>query len=146
MLLNVPRVLSPELLMALDQMGHTDEIVIADSNFPGLTMARDSAWGEPIYLKGAGVPEVLDAVLTMIPLDYLEEKSVIGVLAPADQGPMAIHEAFPKVLEAHGYGPERLGWVTKPEFYARAKQACCVVVTGEAARFANIIVRKGVVR
>ncbi|HML46728.1 MAG TPA: RbsD/FucU family protein [Clostridia bacterium] len=146
MLLNVPKILSPELLTALDQMGHTDEIVLSDGNFPALTMSQGSAWGKPIYMKGVGVPELLDAVLTMIPLDYLAKESVIGMLAPADQGEQPIHQEFPKVLEKHGYGADRLGMLPKPDFYGRAKNACCVVVTGEGARFANIIVRKGVVR
>lgn len=146
MLLNVPSVLSPELLMALDMMGHGDEIVIADSNYPALRMARECTVKEPIYVKGAGVPEVLDAVLTMIPLDYLEQESVIGVKAPPERGPQPIHAEYPKVLAKHGYGAERLGMVSKADFYARAKDAFCVVVTGESATFANMIVRKGVVK
>ena len=146
MLLNIPRIITPDLLLALYKMGHTDEIVIADSNFPGATMAKGSVIGEPMYLNGAGVPEVLDAVLQLIPLDYAEQQSVIGVLAPPEQGPMPIHDEFPKVLAKHGYGADRIGWVTKPQFYERARKAAYVVVTGEQARFANIIVRKGVVK
>ena len=145
MLLNIPRIITPDLLLALYQMGHTDEIVIADSNFPGSTIAKDSVWGKPMYLNGAGVPDVLDAVLTLIPLDYAAQLSVIGVTAPPEQSPIPVHAEFPKVLAKHGYGADRIGWVTKPEFYERARKAAFVVITGEQARFANIIVRKGVV-
>ena len=145
MLLNVPRILTPELLMALDMMGHGDEIVIADSNFPALTMARGTAYGSPLYVKGSGVVDILDAVLTMIPLDYLVKESVIGVFAPPERGPIPIHDEFPGVLLRHGYEAERLKMISKADFYARAKDAALVVVTGEASKFANLIVRKGVV-
>ena len=145
MLLNVPRILTPELLMVLDMLGHGDEIVIADSNYPALTMSRDTAYGKPVYVKGSGVVDMLDAVLTMIPLDYLVNESVIGVFAPPERGPIPIHAEFPKVLEKHGYPAERLKMISKADFYARAKNAAVVVVTGEASKFANMIVRKGVV-
>lgn len=145
MLLNVPRILTPELLMALDMMGHGDEIVIADSNFPALTMARGTAYGSPLYVKGSGVVDMLDAVLTMIPLDYLVKESVIGVFAPPERGPIPIHDEFPGVLLRHGYEAERLKMISKADFYARAKDAAVVVVTGEAFKFANLIVRKGVI-
>lgn len=145
MLLNVPRILTPELLMALDMMGHGDEIVIADSNFPALTMARGTAYGSPLYVKGSGAVDMLDAVLTMIPLDYLVKESVIGVFAPPERGPIPIHDEFPGVLLRHGYEAERLKMISKADFYARAKDAALVVVTGEASKFANLIVRKGVV-
>lgn len=145
MLLNVPRILTPELLMALDMMGHGDEIVIADSNFPALTMARDTAYGKPLYVKGSGVVDMLDAVLTMIPLDYLVNESLIGVFAPPERGPIPIHKEFPEVLVRHGYAADRLKMISKADFYARAKNAALVVVTGEASKFANLIVRKGVI-
>lgn len=145
MLLNVPRILTPELLMALDMMGHGDEIVIADSNFPALTMARGTAYGSPLYVKGSGVVDMLDAVLTMIPLDYLVKESVIGVFAPPECGPIPIHDEFPGVLLRHGYEAERLKMISKADFYVRAKDAAVVVVTGEASKFANLIVRKGVI-
>lgn len=145
MLLNVPRILTPELLMALDMMGHGDEILIADSNFPALTMARDTVYGKPLYVKGSGVVDMLDAVLTMIPLDYLVNESVIGVFAPPERGSIPIHDEFPEVMRRHGYAADRLKMVSKADFYARAENAALVIVTGEASKFANLIVRKGVI-
>lgn len=145
MLLNVPRILTPELLMALDMMGHGDEIVIADSNFPALSMARDTVYGKPLYVKGSGVVDMLDAVLAMIPLDYLVNESVIGVSAPPERGSIPIHDEFPEVMRRHGYAADRLKMVSKADFYARAKNAALVIVTGEASKFANLIVRKGVI-
>ena len=145
MLLNVPRILTPELLMALDMMGHGDEILIADSNFPALTMARDTVYGKPLYVKGSGVVDMLDSVLTMIPLDYLVNESVIGVFAPPERGSIPIHDEFPEVMRRHGYAADRLKMVSKADFYARAENAALVIVTGEASKFANLIVRKGVI-
>jgi L-fucose mutarotase len=108
MLLNIPRVLTPELLSVLDVMGHGDEIVIADGNFPAPKMAKETAYGKPIFVKGSTVPEMLDAILTMIPLDYLVRESIIGVAAPADQGRMPIYGEFPKVMEKHSFERDRL--------------------------------------
>lgn len=146
MLLTIPRVIPPEFLHALNLMGHTDEVVIADSNFPGLAIARHTAWQTPIFAPGVGVPEMLDAVLRLIPLDYAMKQSLIGMLAPPDQGKQPIHDRFGEALRARGYTGEELLMLPKPDFYERARHAFCVLVTGEQARFANIIVRKGVIK
>lgn len=146
MLLTTPRIIPPAFLHALDLMGHTDEVVIADSNFPGHAMARHTVWQTPIFAPGVGVPEMLDAVLGLIPLDYALKQSLIGMLAPPDLGPQPIQGRFTDVLRSRGYTGEELLMLPKPDFYQRARQAFCVLVTGETARFANIIVRKGVIK
>ena len=81
MLLTIPRIIPPDFLHALNLMGHTDEVVIADSNFPGHAIARHTAWQVPIFAPGVGVPEMLSAVLQLIPLDYAMKQSLIGMLA-----------------------------------------------------------------
>lgn len=146
MLLTIPRILPPDFLHALNLMGHTDEVVIADSNFPGHAIARHTAWQMPIFAPGVTVPEMLSAVLSLIPLDYAMKQSLIGMLAPPEQGPQPIHQRFTEVLRERGYTGEELLMLPKPEFYDRARKAFCVLVTGEQARFANIIVRKGVIK
>lgn len=146
MLLTIPRIIPPDFLHALNLMGHTDEVVIADSNFPGHAIARHTAWQVPIFAPGVGVPEMLSAVLQLIPLDYAMKQSLIGMLAPPEQGPQPIHDRFGQVLKDSGYAGDELLMLPKPEFYERAHKAFCVLVTGEQARFANIIVRKGVIK
>lgn len=146
MLLTIPRILPPDALHALNLMGHTDEIVIADSNFPGYAIARHTAWQVPIFAPGTGVLDMLSAVLSLIPLDYAMKQSLIGMLAPPEQGPQPIHQQFKDVLHNNSYTGEELLMLPKPEFYERARRAFCVLVTGEQARFANIIVRKGVIK
>ncbi len=146
MLLTTPRILPPDALHALNLMGHTDEIFIADSNFPGHAIARHTAWQVPIFAPGAGVPEMLNAILSLIPLDYAMKQSLIGMLAPPEQGEQPIHREFGHVLRNSGYTGDELLMLPKPEFYERARHAFCVLVTGEQARFANIIVRKGVIK
>ena len=100
----------------------------------------------PIFAPGVGVPEMLSAVLQLIPLDYAMKQSLIGMLAPPEQGPQPIHDRFGQVLKDSGYAGDELLMLPKPEFYERARKAFCVLVTGEQARFANIIVRKGVIK
>ena len=145
MLLNIPAIIPPELLMALDKMGHTDEIVIADCNYPALSMSRECTIKEPIYVKGATVPQMMDAVLSLIPLDYREQKSFIGVKPLDSNEQYPVHDEYPVVLSKHGYGEDRIQFLSKPEFYSRAEHAFCVVVTGEKSKFANVIIRKGIV-
>ena len=73
MLKNIPKILSPELLKALCEMGHSDRICIADGNFPAETMGKDTL---VIRMDGHGIPEILDAVLSVLPLDTYVEKPV----------------------------------------------------------------------
>ena len=73
MLKGIPPILSPELLCALDQMGHGDELVIADGNFPSHSVGKNSI---VIRADGHGVPEILDAIFTLLPLDTYTEKPV----------------------------------------------------------------------
>ena len=89
MLKGIPKILSPELLMVLAEMGHSDRIVIADGNFPAESMGKDSI---VIRCDGHGVPEILDAILQVFPLDTYVEKPVnLMQLMPGDVGLSLIH-------------------------------------------------------
>ena len=88
MLKNIPAVLSPELLKILMEMGHGDELVIGDGNFPAASNAR-----RLVRLDGHGVPEILDAILTLFPLDtYVEAPVALMAVTPGDPTVPAIWE------------------------------------------------------
>ena len=142
MLIGIPRILSPNLMAVMMEMGHGDELVIADMNFPACSIAR-AAGGQVIRADGACAAEMLDAILTLMPLDYAVQSPVAGMIKP--DGPAPIHDEFRKVLAQRGYGPEKMEFMSKADFYARAGRTYAVVATGESARFANLIIKKGVI-
>ncbi|MBQ8514412.1 MAG: L-fucose mutarotase [Ruminococcus sp.] len=141
MLKHIPSILSPELLKILMEMGHGDEIVIADGNFPGAAIAQ-----RLVRLDGHGVPEILEAVMKFFPLDSYTEKPValMGVV-PGDPVVPTIWDIYKEIITAQE--PERckIEFVERFDFYERAKKAYAVVATGETAIYANIILKKGVV-
>ena len=151
MLKGIPTILSPELLMVLDEMGHTDELVIADGNFPGSTMCD-----YVIRADGLGVPEVLDAILTVFPLDtYPNSKGeedapcTLMALEPDDVGKVAtpIWDEYKKIVAKYDErGEKAFKEINKWKFYDQTKERAKVVIqTTETAIYANIILRKGVV-
>ncbi len=143
MLKNIPPILSPQLLKTLAEMGHGDEIVIADGNFPAESMGKDSI---VIRLDGHGVPEILDAVLTLIPLDRYSDKPVaLMQLTGNDTAIPPIWTTYSEILEKHEKGNCEIDMTERFDFYERAKNAYAIVATGETAIYANILLKKGVV-
>lgn len=141
MLKNIPSILSPELLKILMEMGHGDEIVIADGNFPGASIAQ-----KLVRLDGHGVPPVLEAILKLLPLDiYVEKPAALMQLVPGDDVETPIWEEYRKIIKASGEKFDNFENVERFAFYERAKKAYAVVMTGESALYANIILKKGVV-
>ena len=144
MLKGVPAILSPQLLKVLCEMGHGDEIVIADGNFPAESMGKDAV---VIRADGHGVPEILDAVLKMIPLDqYVERPAALMEVVPGDPCVPVIWEQYRALLEDNGEDPARIEMMERFAFYERAKKAYAIVATGETAVYANILLKKGVVK
>lgn len=143
MLKGVPRILSPELLKVLAEMGHGDEIAIADGNFPAESMGKDAI---VIRADGHGVPEILDAVLQMIPLDqYVEQPAALMEVVPGDPCIPVIWDDFRRLLEKNGEDPSAIEMMERYSFYERAQKAYAIVSTGETAIYANILLKKGVV-
>ncbi|MBS7299216.1 MAG: L-fucose mutarotase [Eubacteriales bacterium] len=140
MLKGVPSVLSPELLKILMEMGHGDEIVISDGNFPGASMAQ-----RLVRADGHGVPEILDAVLKLMPLDkYVEKPVALMEVVKGDNVVPVIWDEFKEIIGK--YEPDtKIEHMERFAFYERAKKAYAVVNTGEQAIYANIILKKGVV-
>ena len=144
MLKGISPMLSPELLKVLCEMGHGDSIVIADGNFPAQSMGKN---GIVIRMDGHGVPEILEAILQVFPLDqYVDQPVSLMERVPGDNADVSIWKTYDKLIEAAE--PRGTGVIQKLErfaFYERAKKAYCVVMTGETALYANIILKKGVV-
>ncbi|MGN1135871.1 MAG: L-fucose mutarotase [Oscillospiraceae bacterium] len=142
MLKNIPKILSPELIKTLMEMGHGDEIVIADGNFPAETIGK-----RVIRCDGHGVTELLDAIMQLFPLDTYTEKPVMLMeVVPGDPVVPTIWDDYKAVINK--YEPEncKIEMIERFAFYERAKTAYAVVATGEEAIYANIILKKGVVK
>ncbi len=144
MLKNVPAILSPELLKVLCEMGHGDEIILADGNFPAESVGKDAI---VIRADGHGVNELLDAVLRMIPLDQYSENPVgLMEVVPGDPCVPAIWDDYRKTIQDNGENPNSIEMIERFAFYERAKKAYAIVATGETAIYANILLKKGVVQ
>ncbi len=145
MLKGIPAVLSPELLKVLCEMGHGDEIVIADGNFPTESVGKNA---KVVRLDGHGVPEILDAVLQLIPLDpYVEKPVALMEVTPGDDCPTPeIWATYEAILNKHEPANHEIDYTERFAFYERAKKAYCIVATGEGAIYANILLKKGVVK
>lgn len=140
MLKGIPKIVSPSLLKILCEMGHGDEIVVADGNFPCESMGT-----RVVRADGLGGEEVLQAILALIPLDtYAEENFILMQTVLGDERP-AIWDSYKKIADANDKNV-RLGMEERFAFYEHAKKAYAIVATGEEKVYANIILKKGVVR
>ena len=145
MLKGIPSILSPELLKALCEMGHGDELVIADGNFPCHSVGKNSI---VIRLDGHGTTEVLDAVLQVLPLDTYSEKPVaLMEVVPGDTCPTpVIWKDYDEVLHRHEPDHCDIEMMERFAFYERAKKSYLIIATGETAIYANVLLKKGVVK
>lgn len=146
MLKGIPKILSPQLLKALCEMGHSDRLVIADGNFPAESMGKDAI---VIRMDGHGIPEILDAILEVFPLDTYTDKPVnLMELMPRDVGKIAtpIWDEYKNIIAKHDdRGADAVGNIERFAFYEEAKQVYCIIATGESAVYANIMLQKGIV-
>ena len=143
MLKGISKIVSPELIKTLCEMGHGDEIVIADGNFPAETFGK-----RVIRADGIGGAEMLKAVLSLIPLDtYSDPNMILMRLMDCDKGKInpVIWNEYEKIATAEDV-KVKIGNIDRFEFYDRAKTAYAVIATGEEAVYANIILKKGVVK
>ena len=146
MLKGIPSILSPELLKVLCEMGHSDRLVIADGNFPSESMGKNAI---VIRMDGHGVPEILDAILQVFPLDTYVEKPVnLMELMPGDVGKVEtpIWDTYKEIVAKYDdRGADAVGNIERFAFYDEAKEVYCVIATGETAIYANVMLQKGVV-
>ena len=144
MLKGIPAILSPELLKVVCEMGHGDELVIADGNFPAESIGKNAI---VIRADGHGVPEMLDAILQLIPLDqYVDQPAALMKVVPGDPVVPVIWDEYRALLKKHGEDPDKVEMMERFAFYDRAKNAYAVIATGETAIYANVLLKKGVVK
>ena len=143
MLKGIPPILSPELLKVLCEMGHTDELTIGDGNFPGHTYGK-----KVIRMDGHGVPEILDAILQVFPLDrYVDKPVTLMSVVKGDNATTPIWDKYKDIVAKYDdRGSDCFEEIDKWDFYEKTRtNSTVVIMTGETAIYANIILKKGVV-
>ena len=141
MLKNISPLRTPELLKILCEMGHGDEIVLADGNFPAASHNN-----RVVRLDAHGGVEVLKAIMSVFPLDtYAEANAVLMEVVPGDKVETPIWAEYEDLLKNAEGDAVRMGHIERFAFYERAKKAYAVIATGEGALYANLILKKGVI-
>lgn len=144
MLRGIPKILSPELLKVLCEMGHSDRLVIGDGNFPSESVGKDSI---VIRMDGHGTCEILEAILQLFPLDtYVEQPVKLMQVLPGDPVETPIWDSYKEIVgKADERGDRAIGQIERFAFYEEARSAYAVIATGESALYANVMLQKGVV-
>lgn len=141
MLKNIPKIISPELMKVMMEMGHSDVLIIADANYPAAAHAK-----RLIRLEGVEVPELLEAILPFFPLDnFIEHPVRLMENLPTEPVP-EIWDVYDSILRKHdadrAFGEFKL--IDRLPFYEESEKAYLIVQTGTTARYANIVLQKGV--
>jgi L-fucose mutarotase len=131
-------------LKILDEMGHGDQLVIADGNFPAESIGKNA---HVVRLDGLGGLEVLTAILQLVPLDQYDETPIrLMEVVPGDPVKTPIWDEYKaEIRKNDNRGDAVVGLLERFAFYDAARQAYCVIATGESAQYANILLRKGVI-
>lgn len=139
MLKGISPLIPPELLKILAEMGHGDEIVLGDANFPAAAMGK-----RVVRCDGIGVTALLDAILCLLPLDtFVEEPIALMAVTPGTKEP-PIWREIRAVLDRQAPGTQ-IAFCERFAYYERSKNAFAIVQTGETALYANVILKKGVI-
>ena len=132
MLRNIPKIIPPELVKTMMEMGHSDVLIIADANFPGTAHAK-----KIIRMDGIMIPELLEAVLQLFPLDnFIENPVRLMRNLPT--------EPVPEIWETYRELLKNFEFIDRLPFYKTAEEAFVIVQTGDESRYGNIILQKGV--
>jgi len=141
MLKGIPAILSPDLMKLMMEMGHGDEIVIGDANFPAVACAQ-----RLVRCDGHAAADVLGAMLQFLPLDYaVERPAAVMALLPGDSRP-PVWDTYRQIIARHEPHFTDFEYVERFEFYERTKRAFAVVATGDQSFKANLLLKKGVYR
>ena len=140
MLIGISPVIGPELLDTLYRMGHGDEIVLADAHFPGETVGK-----KVLRLDGLRIPALLDGILPLFALDNYVD-SPLFMMAPVEGDTLdpQVEASFRAVVDRHWPQTPAIKRIERFAFYERARTAYAVAMTGETAKYGNIILKKGV--
>jgi len=140
MLKGISPLLSPDLLAILARMGHGDEIVLADAHFPGETIGQ-----RVVRADGLRIPDLLAAILPLFELDsYVADPVVMMAPVPGDALDPSVEASYRAVIDRFAPQTPPIVRIDRFAFYERARKAFCVVMTGETAKYGNIILKKGV--
>jgi L-fucose mutarotase len=140
MLLGISTLMSPELLAVLYRMGHGDEIVLADAHFPGETYGK-----RVLRADGLRIPDLLDAILPLFVLDtYVDNPLIMMSAVAGDRLDPAVESSYRRAIVKHWPKTPPIQRIERFDFYERTRQAFAVVMTGETAKYGNIILKKGV--
>lgn len=144
MLKGIPQILSPELLKVLCEMGHSDRLIIADGNFPAESMGKKAV---VIRCDGHGVPEILEAILKLFPLDsYVEHPVNLMEVMPGDPVKTPIWDTYKDIVSKYDErGEKAVGNIERFAFYNQAREVYLIIATSEKALYANIMLQKGVI-
>jgi L-fucose mutarotase len=141
MLKGIPPILGPDLLAILRAMGHGDEIAIVDANYPA-----ESAGPEVVRLDGISATDVLEAVLTLMPLDSFVDVAAFAMQVVDEPGRREpVMQEFAAIIDRHEPG-FALGTIERFAFYERVREAYAVVQTGERRLYGNVLLKKGILR
>jgi L-fucose mutarotase len=141
MLKGIDPCIGPELLKVLAEMGHGDEIILADAHFPGHTMN-----GRVLRADGLSVTVLLDGILPLVDLDTYADPLVMMEAVPGDALDPAVEEQYLAVVHRHAPGAKPPARIDRFAFYDRARAAFAVVMTGETRKYGNLLLKKGVTR
>jgi L-fucose mutarotase len=140
MLKGISPLVSPELLETLCRMGHGDEIVLADAHFPG-----EAINPRVIRADGLRIAGLLEAILPLFELDaYVDHPVLMMAAVPGDTPDPAVESSYLAAIRKTNPNVTPILQVERFAFYERAKNAFCVVMTGETAKYGNILLKKGV--
>lgn len=146
MLKNLDPLLSPELLYVLAAMGHGDEVAVVDANFPADSVARRTVYGRLVSIPGVAVPEVVRAVLSVLPLDEFVDQPVRRMEVDGAPGELpAVQREVQAVVDTSAGRSWPMGGLERFAFYEAARSAYAVVFTGERRYFANVLIKKGAI-
>ena len=141
MLKRISPILSPELLYTLARMGHGDELVLADANFPSTAIAQ-----RLVRADGHSVATLLKPILELFPLDqFVDEPAAVMRRVDEPDKPAPVWTEFQKRLDSAEGKHVKIERVERFAFYERAKEAFAVVATGETALYGNRVIKKGVI-
>jgi L-fucose mutarotase len=143
MLKGIPDIISPDLLKIMHEMGHGDDLVIGDANYPAASNAQ-----RLVRCDGHGTTELLDAILQLFPLDsYVEYPVSLMQVVPGDPTIPEIQDEIKKVvIKQEGRGEKVIEYVERFSFYEKAKKAYAIVATTERKLYGCMIIKKGVIK
>jgi L-fucose mutarotase len=140
MLKGISPLISPDLLSTLARMGHGDEIVLADAHFPGGTFNK-----QVLRADGLKIADLLEAILPLFELDaYAANPLVMMAAVPGDTLDPSVEEGYLKSIHLTNPQVSSIERMERFAFYERTIHAFAVVMTGETAKYGNIILKKGV--